>query len=318
MFRFLVKRLLLSIPILIGITLIVFILSNLAPGGPLDILSASGNMTEAQLHNLEVSMGLDQPMVVRYAKWLMGLAHLDLGQSSKSSQAVSAMIAQRIGPSLVLSLTALALTLIIGITLGVLSAYKPYSFWDSFSSGVAFLGSSVPAFFISLVLIYILAILVPWLPAQGMYSNAGDHGFLDLLRHMALPVFVLVLQSCGAYIKQTRGSILEVMNEEYIKTARSKGLSEITVTLKHSLRNAWIPIVTQISLSIPYVIGGAVVTEQIFGWPGVGSLMMQAINTRDYNLIMGITVMISVVVLVANILLDLLYARLDPRIRVER
>jgi len=228
------------------------------------------------------------------------------------------MIAQRIGPSLLLSLTALAITIILGIALGLASAYRPYSFWDTLSSGLAFIGSSVPSFFVSLLLIYFFAVNLGWLPAQGMYSASGNKNLGDLLRHMVLPVFVMVLQSCGAYIKQTRGSVLEVMNEDYIKTARSKGISESRVTWFHTLRNAWIPIATQVSLSVPYVIGGAVVTEQIFGWPGLGSLMVQAINTRDYNLIMGITVLISIVVLFANLVLDIVYAYLDPRIKAKR
>lgn len=317
MYWYILKRIAVSIPIFLGITIIVFLLSNLAPGGPMDILAASGNLTSAQLADLEHSMGLDKPVLVRYGLWLWDVLHFDLGTSDKTSQDVAMMIGQRIGPSLLLSLTSLLITMVLGIGLGLLSAYKPYSFWDTLSSALAFLGSSVPSFFVSLVLIYLFAVRLGVLPAQGMYSPSSGRAFGDLVRHMALPVFVMVLQSCGGYIKQTRGSVLEVMNEDFVKTARSKGISEGQVTWFHTLRNAWIPIATQLSLSVPYVIGGAVVTEQIFGWPGLGSLMVQAINTRDYTLIMGITVLISVVVLAANLMLDVAYGFLDPRIRAR-
>lgn len=315
--KYIVKRLLISIPIFIGITFIVFMLANLAPGGPLDIIAASANMSQEQLEALKVSMGLDKPVLVRYGIWLRDLFHGDLGMSTKTAQEVSHIIGQRIGPSLTLSVTSLAVTVVLGIALGILSAYKPYSFWDNFSSAIAFLGTSIPSFVVSLVLIYIFAVKLKALPAQGMYAASGGGGLKDLSIHLVLPVVVMCFQSIGNYIKQTRGSILEVMNEDYIKTARAKGLKEITITIRHALRNAWIPIVTQIGLSVPYVIGGAVVTEQIFGWPGIGSLMVSSISGRDYNVIMGVTVLIAVVVLVANIVLDVLYAYLDPRISTD-
>jgi peptide/nickel transport system permease protein len=314
--KFVVKRILGAIPIFIGITLIVFILSNMAPGSPVDLIASNANLSDEQVQELKIAYGLDKPVLVRYGLWLEDLVHGDLGTSTKTNQAVASIIGQRIGPSLTLSLSSLVVSLLIGITLGILSAHKPYSFWDKLSSGLAFFGNSVPSFFMALLLIYIFAVKLKVLPASDMWGS-GAHTLKNLLTHLLLPALVISLQSVGGYIKQTRGSMLECINEDYIKTARSKGISEWRITIHHCLRNAWIPIVTQIGLSVPYLIGGSVVTEQIFGWPGIGSLMITSINSRDYNTIMGITVLIAVVVLVSNIVLDVVYAYLDPRIMAE-
>lgn len=204
-----------------------------------------------------------------------------------------------------------------GSSPGYISAYKPNSVWDHISTFISFIGASVPNFFLSLLLIYVLAVKLKWFPTSGMQSSGMSGNLLDLLHHLALPAFVCGIQPIGNYIKQTRSSVLEVLNEEYIKTARSKGLTNVVIVLKHAFRNALIPIVTTISLSIPFLIGGAVVTEQIFAWPGIGSLMITAITSRDYPVIMGVAVLICGVVLVANLILDLIYAALDPRIKFK-
>ena len=316
MLKFIIKRILVAIPIFVGITLIVFILSNLAPGSPVDIIATSGNLNDEQIEALREAYGLNRPIIVRYVVWLGDLVRGDLGETAGTQQSVAEMIGQRIGPTLVLSLSSLVLSLIVGITLGILSAHKPYSVWDKLASGLAFFGNSIPSFFMALLLIYIFAVRLQVLPASGMWGP-GEHTLGNLLSHLLLPAIIISLQSVGGYIKQTRGSMLECINEDYIKTARSKGISEWRITIHHTLRNAWIPIVTQIGLSVPYLVGGSVVTEQVFGWPGIGSLMISSINTRDYNTIMGITVLIAVVVLVVNIVLDVIYAYLDPRIMSE-
>lgn len=316
--KYVLKRILLAIPLFIGITFIVFLLSNLAPGSPLDIIAASAGLGEEQLEALKISLGLDQPLVIRYLNWLIDLLHGDFGISSKNvSVTVWSMIQPRILPSLLLSMSGLFFAVIFGVILGVISSLKPYSLWDKLASFVAFFGTSIPGFFLALLLIFVFSVQLDIFPASGMYSSKGDKTIADLLYHLCLPVVIMTLQTIGSYIKQTRGSMLEVLNQEYIKTARAKGISELRVTIFHGLRNALIPIVTQLSLSVPWVIGGAVVTEQIFGWPGLGSLMVTAVTTRDYNVIMGITVLIAVVVLFANILLDVIYTFLDPRISNE-
>lgn len=315
MLRYVLKRLLYAIPVFLGITFVVYVLINLAPGGPLSILASSGEMSLSDLEALKVSLGLDKPILVRYLLWLVDLLRGDLGISYRTSHPVSTMIAERIMPSLLLTGVGILGAIIIGVPLGIMSAYKPNSLWDHVSTFLAFIGASVPNFFLSLLLIYGLAVKMKWFPTSGMYSSGSARSLVDLLRHLALPAFVCGIQPIGNYIKQTRSSVLEVLNEEYIKTARSKGLSNAVIVIKHAFRNALIPVVTTISLSIPFLIGGAVVTEQIFAWPGIGSLMITAITSRDYPVIMGVAVLICAVVLVANLILDLIYAALDPRIK---
>ena len=317
MFRYILKRLLYAIPVFLGITFVIYTLINLAPGGPLAGLAASGEMSLSDLEALKISMGLDKPIVIRYFIWLGDLLHGDFGISYRTSQEVSLMISQRIMPSLMLTGTGILAAMLVGVPLGIISAYKPNSVWDHISTFISFIGASVPNFFLSLLLIYVLAVKLKWFPTSGMQSSGMSGNLLDLLHHLALPAFVCGIQPIGNYIKQTRSSVLEVLNEEYIKTARSKGLTNVVIVLKHAFRNALIPIVTTISLSIPFLIGGAVVTEQIFAWPGIGSLMITAITSRDYPVIMGVAVLICGVVLVANLILDLIYAALDPRIKFK-
>ena len=317
MFRYILKRLLYAIPVFLGITFVIYTLINLAPGGPLSVLAASGEMSLSDLEALKISMGLDKPIVIRYFIWLGDLLHGDFGISYRTSQEVSLMISQRIMPSLMLTGTGILAAMLVGVPLGIISAYKPNSVWDHISTFISFIGASVPNFFLSLLLIYVLAVKLKWFPTSGMQSSGMSGNLLDLLHHLALPAFVCGIQPIGNYIKQTRSSVLEVLNEEYIKTARSKGLTNVAIVLKHAFRNALIPIVTTISLSIPFLIGGAVVTEQIFAWPGIGSLMITAITSRDYPVIMGVAVLICGVVLVANLILDLIYAALDPRIKFK-
>ena len=317
MFRYILKRLLYAIPVFLGITFVIYTLINLAPGGPLSVLAASGEMSLSDLEALKISMGLDKPIVIRYFIWLGDLLHGDFGISYRTSQEVSLMISQRIMPSLMLTGTGILAAMLVGVPLGIISAYKPNSVWAHVSTFISFLGASVPNFFLSLLLIYVLAVKLKWFPTSGMQSSGMSGNLLDLLHHLALPAFVCGIQPIGNYIKQTRSSVLEVLNEEYIKTARSKGLTNVVIVLKHAFRNALIPIVTTISLSIPFLIGGAVVTEQIFAWPGIGSLMITAITSRDYPVIMGVAVLICGVVLVANLILDLIYAALDPRIKFK-
>ena len=317
MIKYVIKRLFYAIPVFLGITFTVYLLINLAPGGPLSILAASGEMSLSDLEALKASLGLDKPVLVRYFLWLADLLHGNLGTSYRTSQDVSMMIGQRIIPSLLLTGTGIIGAIIIGIPLGVVSACKPNSICDHISTFVAFIGASVPNFFLSLLLIYVLAVKMKLFPTSGMYSAGTGGDWKDLLYHLALPAFVCGIQPIGNYIKQTKSSVLEVLNEEYIKTARSKGLRNVVIVIKHAFRNSLIPIVTTLSLSVPFLIGGAVVTEQIFAWPGIGSLMITAITSRDYPVIMGVAVLICVVVLVVNLILDLIYAALDPRIKFK-
>ena len=315
MIRYLIKRFLVAIPTFLGITLIVFILSNMAPGSPVDVLAANNTLSEEAYEQLKVSLGLDKPVLVRYGIWLGDFFQGDMGVSTRTNTPVSKVIGERVGASLLLSVSGLVFCLLISLPLGILSAYKEGSIWDKLGSVVAFLGSSLPGFFISLLMIYVFAAKLGVLPATGMYSATGSHSIGDLLAHMIMPTFVLGFTMCGEFIKQIKGSMLEVLSDEHVKTARSKGLRERVVVMKHVFRNSLMPLITLISLTVPFLLGGAVVTEQVFGWPGLGSLMVLSINSRDYNAIMGVTVFIAAGVLICNVILDLVYAKLDPRIR---
>jgi peptide/nickel transport system permease protein len=314
----LIKRLLTVLPVFIGITAVIYILMSLAPGSILDIGGGENNsvMSLQQYEALRASYGLDKPVVVRYFYWLGDFLRGNMGVSYRGNQQVSHIIAQRILPSIMLTGSGVGLAIILAIPIGIMAAYRPYSKWDSLSSLFALLGATLPGFFISILGIYIFSIKLGWLPSKGM-SNFFQAGFGEYLRHLIMPGLIVCFGTMGSLIKQTRGACLEIFNEEYIKTARSKGISELRVVLAHGFRNALIPVVTSVLLQIPHIISGSTIIEQIFGWPGIGSLMISSINNRDYPVVMGVAILIATAVLITNILLDLVYVLLDPRITYE-
>lgn len=317
MLKYLVKRLLTVIPIFFGITAIIYVLLNMAPGSALDILvSSEANTSPEQLEALKASLGLDQPVLIRYLGWLGDILRGDFGVSYYNGQEVLKAISQRIMPSVILTGTGVVLAILLSLPLGIMAAYKPYSLWDKASNVIALSGSVLPNFFLSLVLVYVFALKLKILPSMGMHTGTNT-SFGDLVWHLVLPSFVICFGTMGSIIKQTRGACLEVFNEEYMKTARSKGISEVAVVIRHGFRNALIPVVTTVLLQIPHIIGGSTITEQIFGWPGIGSQMMSAINNRDYPMVMGIAVILALTVLATNILLDIVYGLVDPRISYE-
>lgn len=313
--KYMIKRLLAVIPVFFGITILVYFMSSLAPGSPIELLMAENNMSAAEIAKKKAELGLDQPVVIQYFRWLGELACGNFGTSYRTYGKVLDTILARLGPTLVLTLSATLLSLIIAIPLGSLAAYKPYSAWDYLSSGLSFAGAATPNFFAAMLLIFLFAVKLGILPSGGMYDASGGHSFGVLLRHLVLPTVVLSIQQVGSFIRQMRGSMLETLNENYIRTARSKGMPENNVVMQHALRNALIPIVTQIGMNIPFIIGGAVITEQIFGWPGLGSLLVISIQARDYPMIMGITSFVALAVLIGNIVIDFVYSLLNPRIQ---
>jgi len=313
--KYIVRRIAISIPTFLGITILVYFLSSLAPGSPLELLFNDANATGEVMKAQEARLGLDQPVYVQYLRWLGQLLKGNLGTSYRTGLPVWDSIAERIGPTLLITMSSLLLSIIIAIPLGVVSAYKPYSGWDYFSSGLSFIGAATPNFFAGLVLVFLFSVKVKFFPSSGMYDTNIPHSFGNMFHHMILPTIVLSIQQVGGLIRQTRGSMLEVLQDDYVRTARAKGCLEKRVLFRHALRNALAPIVTMIGNMIPFLVGGAVVTEQLFSWPGLGSLMVLSINSRDYPVIMGITVFISMAVLVGNLIIDLLYGLLNPRIR---
>lgn len=313
--KYILKRLGLAVVTFFGITILVFFLSSMAPGTPLEMVMSTPNATAESVAKVEERLGLDQPVYVQYFRWLGQVVQGNFGTSYRTGNPVWKDVSERIGPTLMLTLTSLLISVLIAIPLGIMSAYKPYSLWDYLSSGLSFIGAAMPNFFAALLLIYYLSVKLKWLPSGGMYGTDGSRTLGSLLYHMVLPVVVLCIQQVGGLIRQTRGSMLEVLEEDYIRTARAKGCLEKRTLLVHAFRNGMVPVLTQIGMMIPFLAGGAVVTEQIFAWPGLGSLMVLSISSRDYPEIMGITVFIALCVLIGNLIVDLLYGLLDPRIR---
>jgi len=319
--KYIIKRLLIAIPTLFGITILAYVVSSMAPGSPLDLLLANPYMTADEIERQRVMMGLDQNALVQYFNWLIQLLHGNMGYSFRTNLPVASMIQQRIGPTLLLTFSAMSIAIVIAIPLGIISATKPYSKWDYASSGISFLGVAMPSFFTSLIFIYIFSVLLSKtifrLPIGGMYITTSRKSLGDLIHHLVMPAFVLSFSLLGSLIRHVRSSMLEVMQENFIRTAKAKGLKRNIILYQHALRNALIPVITILGMSIPFLIGGAVITEQIFSWPGMGSMMIQAINARDYPVIMGATLIIGIAVLVGNLVTDLIYAFLNPTIRFQ-
>lgn len=316
----LLKRIAFSVVIIFVLTFFVFMLSNSIQGNRVDAMLGEDGVSISQeaYDSLMHEMGYDRPLLVRYAEWLNNFVHGDMGISEVQNRPVAGIIAQRVGPTLTLTFTSLMISILIAIPLGTMAAYKPYSIWDNLSSAMAFIGSSMPGFMLALFGIYVFAVKLGWVPTQGMYSTGQVHTLADLLHHLVLPACICGFQMSGNLIKQTRSAVLEVMHEDYIKTARSKGLGEGRVVILHALRNALIPIITQLSLSIPGLIGGSVVIERLFSWPGMGNLIITSVNSRDYTPLMAAAVLICTVVLVSNILIDFVYLLVDPRLAKEK
>lgn len=298
-------------------TFLVYLLTSLAPGDPISSY-LTPDITPEAIAELRRYLGLDSPMMIRYFKWLSRMLVGDLGNSYIQKAPVIGLIAKSLPFTLRLGLTSLLVALAVALPLGAISAYKPNSIWDHISSVLAYIGTAIPGFFIGLVLVYTFAVKLHLLPTGGLTSKSGGGGFGDIVLHMILPIAVTSFGILGVFIKQIRGSMLEVTNEEYIKMARAKGMSEFKVITGFVLRNALIPIVTSVGLAIPNLLSGAVVAEQLFSLPGIGKLLMQAVNGRDYPIILGVTMYICVIVLVINLALDVIYGFLDPRIRIGR
>ena len=314
MAQYIRRRLITALPVFFGITMLVFLLVELAPGDLTDLMGEGAASTVEQAA-MEAAVGLDQPLPVRYLLWLAGLFRGDLGRSYHYGQDVSDLIVQRIGPSLLLTGTGVVLAVAIAVPLGVAAAWKPKGAWDRLAHLFTISGSAVPGFFLALVAIYLFSVRLGWLPSSGMYRSVGGGDMADLLRHLILPAGVVGVSNVGSILRQTQSACLEVLGEDYIITARAKGLREGVVVVRHALGSALIPVLTSILTHIPHIIGGSVVVERIFGWPGMGSLMFSAVSGRDYNVVMGGTVVMALAVLLTSLLLDVVYGLVDPRVR---
>ena len=312
-FKYILKRIAIAIPVLIGITVIDFALTNLA-GSPLDML-VGPRVSEAAKLAKEVQMGLDKPVIVQYFIWLKQLLAGNLGYSTKSYQAVSAMIGSHIGPTLLLMGTSFLVGILIALPAGIYSAVRQYSRSDYAIVTLSFLGTSIPGFFLSMLLTYLFTVVLGWLPSGGMTTLGGSGGAWDVIRHMIMPVIVLAFGMAGTNIRYIRSAVLEILQKDYIRTARAKGIGKGKVIRRHALKNAMITVITIFGMEIPALFGGAVIVEQVFSWPGLGLMMMSAINNRDFPTIMGVCLLSAVVVLAGNLITDILYALVDPTIK---
>ena len=313
--KYMIKRILIAIPVLIGITIIDYAIMCLA-GSPLQMLQGP-RISQAAVAAKEIALGLDKPFYVQYFVWLKQLLHGNMGYSIKSYQAVSEMIASHLGPTLLLMGVSLLVSLLMAVPAGIYSAIKQYSAGDYTVVTLSFLGSSVPGFFLSLLLIYLFTVKLGWLPSSGMATLGPAGGAGDVAKHMVMPVLVLATSMAGTNIRYIRSAMLEILQQDYLRTAKAKGIGRFLVINKHALRNALIPIITVIGMEIPVLFGGQVIIEQVFSWPGLGLMTMSAITNRDYPVIMGVCLLSAIVVLAANLITDILYALADPTIQLK-
>ena len=305
---------------IVGITLITFVLVNLAPGDPLTAMippELMSEMSPAQLDAKRRQLGLDKPMIVRYFIWLGELAQGNFGFSYLDRQPVLKIIWERIPPTLELTFAALVIGTIGGFIMGVVAALKQYSIYDYALSFVSLAGLSVPGFFLALIALFLFVLRFEWFPSHGMTSELGKFNIWDNLYHLVLPASVLAVELLAVSTRYARTAMLEVLNSDYVTTARAKGLSEWIVIGRHAFRNALLPLITISSLRIPLLFGGVIVIEQIFSWPGMGLLTVRSIINHDYPSLMALTFWIAIIVLFSNLLADVLYAVADPRIRTE-
>lgn len=316
--QYLVRRLVILIPVFFGITLLNFVLVNLMPGDAIDAMinpRLMQSLSPDELHARRVSLGLDQPWPVRYVIWVNELVHGNLGYDFATQKPVLAEVGSLLFTTLKLQLVSFVVAVVLGILLGVYNALHQYSVFDHISTVVSYLAASVPVFFVALMLVYVFAIKLHWFPTAGQAAFRAENSLLDQLWHLILPAFVLSLGSWATLMRYCRTSVLEVMHQDYLTTARAKGLAPRTITRRHALRNALLPVITIIGLSVPGLIAGSVLVESVFNWPGMGLAIVQSIGQRNYPLLLGITAVYSVAVLLSNLTADIAYAFADPRIR---
>ena len=313
--RYIRTRLFTVIPVFFGITLLVFLFLDLGPGTIADLMGEGGGSVDADRAAVEARLGLDQPLPVRYARWLGGLLRGDLGKSYQTGRPVADTIAQRVMPSIILTGTGVVLAVALAVPLGVLAAWKPRSGWDRLATLSSMVSAGVPGFLLSLMAVYLFSVGLGLLPSSRMYTTGSSGTLPDLLRHLILPAGVICVSNMGSLVKQTRSACLEVLGEDYMRTAWAKGLKDRAVMTRHMLRGALIPILTTILSHIPHIIGGSVVVETVFAWPGIGSLIVNAAKTRDFQMLQYGILIIAAAVTLTNTMVDLSYAFLDPRIR---
>ncbi len=327
MSKYIIRRILNLIPVLVGVSIIVFMMVHISPGDPIRIMLGEDASPE-EVERLREVYGLDQPLHIQYGRWVGNVLQGDLGTSIRRGRPVTGLILGRLGATMELAVVSLLLATLISIPLGVIAAIKQNSWVDFFSMVLALLGVSMPPFWIGLMLLIYIALHVDFFPIFGrglamveavryLFAEGSFAGFYESIRYLILPAISLGTAGAAVLTRLTRSSMLDVLREDYIRTARSKGLRERVVVFKHAFRNALLPVVTIWGLQLGFLMGGAVITETVFAWPGVGRLIVDAINQRDFPIVQAGTLMLAVVFSVVNLLVDLSYAYLDPRIRYD-
>lgn len=324
MIRYILRRLLESIPLLVIISVLVYALLQASPGNPLAQLERDPTITQADLQRIAQERGLNDPWFVQYGRWAMGAVQGDFGISLQTNRPVWREVLDRLPNTLYLVGTAFGVTLLIAVPIGVMSAVRQYSLFDHFVTALAFMGQSIPIFWLGLMLILLFYAILsnpftggPLFPAGGMYTTGQESSLGNRLWHLVLPVIMLSSTWIAWYTRFLRASMLEVLSQDYVRTARAKGMRENRVIYRHALRNALLPLITLLALDLPILFSGALFTETIFSWPGMGRLFYQSALRRDYPVLMAIIMLTSTLIILSNLLADLAYAYFDPRIKYE-
>ena len=316
--KYIIRRVLISLPMLLGISIITFMFINLAPGDPISaMIDPEEFQGLEQAQKMRESLGLDRPIPVRYVLWLKEVVQGNFGYSYMSRQPVLDIIKSRMLATLELTTTGLIIATILGTVFGVIAALRQYSAYDYTLSIASLFGISIPTFFFALIALYIFSLKLHWIPSFGMYNASEGFTILGNLHHLIMPAFILSIDSMSGNTRYARTAMLEVLSADYVTTARAKGLAEYVVIARHAFRNALLPMITITTLRLPGLIGGAILIEVMFSWPGMGLLSIKSITNRDYPILMGLTFFSATLVLYANLLADILYAYADPRIRVS-
>ncbi|OKP74643.1 diguanylate cyclase [Paenibacillus helianthi] len=317
MTEYLIRRVLQSVLVIFLITIVTFLLIHAAPGGPTQVMLSPGLSPEIfkqQAHNL----GLDKPIYIQYIRWIGDLLQGDLGYTFKNHLAVSDLLLPRIGNTFILMGAAWLVSLIIAIPWGIYNSTKVYGLSDQSASFISYIGFAMPTFWFGILLQQWFSLKLDWFPLSDMHTRGKEGDIGDLFMHLVLPITVLALGFLVSYMKYARASMLEVLDQDYIRTARAKGVKERKVIFHHALRNALIPIITVLGMDLPILVGGAALTESVFNWPGMGRLYVQMATQREYSVLMAITIVTAVMVVLGNLLADILYAVVDPRVKLSK
>ncbi|HYB10824.1 MAG TPA: ABC transporter permease [Alphaproteobacteria bacterium] len=317
MLAYIGRRIVGAIPMLIGVSIIGFALMHLAPGGPLAVYTLNPTITAQDIERIKTIFGLDQPVHIQYLKWATGMFSGNWGYTFFGGRPVLIVILERLPATLLLMGSALSIAILLGLSIGMIGASRRYSIWDYLATTGALVALSFPTFWFGLMAIFIFAVDLGWLPSGGMYELGEEGNIVDLLRHLILPTLVLALVITATYSRYARSAFLEVLHQDYMRTARAKGLRPRERLFRHAFPNAVKPLIALLGTDLPILFSGALVTESVFGWPGMGRLFVDALTMKEYPILMGLVMFTAFFVILGNLLADVAIALLDPRVRLS-